>query len=83
MMQYKRYSIGLLFFCAFMYSLITSVLIRESIIPYVYPQSVDGHMPADPYMYHLVAKKMLIFFGREMSHLVCRQMVMELLGLPV
>ena len=46
-----------LFACAFVYSFLASIFIRDAIIPTVYTQSVDGHLPSDPYTYHRLAEK--------------------------
>ena len=48
-----------LFVFAFVYLLAASVFIREAVIPEVYPQSVNGHLPSDPFVYDLLAKRNL------------------------
>ncbi len=55
-MKYRQFLLAL-FACAFVYSFLASIFIREAIIPAVYPQSVGGHLPSDPYTYHLLAEK--------------------------
>lgn len=46
-----------LFAFAFAYMFAASVVIREAVIPEIFHHSVDGHMPADPAIYHQFAKR--------------------------
>lgn len=46
-----------LFAFAFVYSFAASVFIREVLIPEVFPQSLNGHMPGDPLVYDFFRNK--------------------------
>ncbi|MDG1144335.1 MAG: hypothetical protein P8N92_06680 [Burkholderiales bacterium] len=46
-----------LFAFAFAYMFAASVILREIIIPEVFPQSANGHQPGDPSFYDLIAKR--------------------------
>ena len=52
-----------LFVFAFVYSFAASVFIREAVIPEVYPQRVNGHLPSDPFYLISIFESCLMWVG--------------------
>ena len=50
-------ALAILFLLVFVYAISAMILVREIAIPYIFPESVGGNLPADPQYYNYLAFK--------------------------
>src|SRR5690606_13481867 len=55
----KYKALLLIFILVFIYALCAMIFIREIAVPYIYPFSVNGHLPGDAQYYNSLALKQL------------------------